>query len=181
MKSLLFIFLFVFTVLFSGLSYASEKQVPLRARYTEDARKTIEIGVSSIMKEMDSTSQLCATIDYFIRSWDSLADSELFVLRTDGDMEVYGNLYSLHVMCATLLLAAEDWERGLSSPLAEAYLEKAQWLEHRARMQAEPVAEILFHQSYNENLKLRVQIMQKEFGYVKKYYDLNSFKEVLAR
>ena len=153
----------------------SDNHEPLVEQFTRDARETIDIGVTSIMKEMDSPRQLEDTINLFVRTWSDWENSKLFVLKNDKDIDVYGNLYSLQVMCRTLLLAARDWNRISPGERSESLLEKAQWLDKRSQLLAAPVAEILKRQSYSEVLKLRVEVMTREFPYVEVLYGRSPF------
>ncbi len=148
-------------------------------RYVQDARTTIEKGVTSVMSGLSSPEQLRESVEYFCRTWDNWADSQLFVLQDDRDIDVYGNLYSLEVLCRTLRLAADDWHRTEKSSRSEATLEKARWLERQSRLLAAPVAEIITHQSYSEYLPRRVEIMQEQFFYVDEFYQRHSFRSVL--
>ncbi|WP_298069225.1 hypothetical protein [uncultured Mailhella sp.] len=170
MKVSAFFAVLLWVCLVSGMACA-EEQLPVVERFTRDARETIDIGVTNIMKEMDSPRQLEETIDLFVDTWQDWEHSKLFILKDDTDIDVYGNLYSLRVMCRTLLLAAKDWNRMDPGKKSEALLEKALWLDEQSRLLAAPVAEILKRQSYSELLKLRIEIMTREFPYVKTLYD----------
>ena len=148
-------------------------------RYVQDARTTIEKGVTSVMSGLSSPEQLRESVESFCRTWDNWADSQLFILQDDRDIDVYGNLYSLEVLCRTLRLAADDWHSVEKSSRSEATLEKARWLERQSRLLAAPVAEIITHQSYSEYLPRRVEIMQEQFFYVDEFYQRHSFRSVL--
>lgn len=189
MKYSLFLALFLSAGLcFSGLAYADEtspeenlstenpaQNNPVVERFTQDAHETIDIGVTNIMKEMTSPQQLEEAVNLFVETWQEWKHSKLFILKDDRDIDVYGNLYSLQVMCRTLLLAATDWNRLSPGKNSENLLEKALWLDEQSRLLASPVAEILTRQSYSETLKLRVQIMIHEFPYVKTLYNQAPF------
>ena len=129
-------------------------------RYVQEARITIEKGVMSIMSGLSSPQQLRESVENFYRTWENWSDSKLFVLQDDRDIDVYGNLYSLEVLCRTLRLAAEDWHAVEKSSRSEAALEKALWLEQQSHLLAAPVAEIITRQSYSDYLPRRVKIMQ---------------------
>ncbi|WP_077072454.1 hypothetical protein [Mailhella massiliensis] len=147
--------------------------------YVDAARITIEKGVMSVMNGISSPEQLRDSVDYFCRTWDNWADSQLFILQDDRDIDVYGNLYSLQVMCRTLHLAATDWHELENSARSAATLEKALELENRSRLLAEPVAEIITRQSYSAYLPRRVEIMKEQLPYVDEYYERNSFRSVM--
>lgn len=148
-------------------------------RYVKEARITIEKGVLSVMNGLSSPEQLKDSVESFCRTWDSWADSKLFILQDDRDIDVYGNLYSLQVLCRTLRLAAGDWHEVENSSRSEATLEKALWLEEQSRLLASPVGEIITRQSYSDYLPRRVEIMQEQFPYVDEFYRLHSFRSVL--
>ncbi len=169
------VLLCAFLGFFSMAPAADEEQGTLGEEFAQDARTTIDIGVSSIMKEMHSPRQLEETINLFIRSWREWEESELFVLKNDTDIDAYGNLYSLQVMCRTLLLAAKDWNRVAPGDRSERLLERAQWLYEQSRLLAEPVAEILKRQGYNSLLRLRVEVMLRELPYVEVLYERSRF------
>lgn len=149
------------------------------ARYVKEARVTIEKGVMSVMSGLSSPEQLQESVDYFCRTWESWADSRLFILQDDRDIDVYGNLYSLQVLCRTLRLAAEDLHEEENSARSEAVLEKAVGLEQKSRLLAEPVAEIISRQSYSAYLPRRIELMKEQFGYVDVFYALHSFRSAL--
>ena len=153
----------------------SDNHEALVEQFTKDARETIDIGVTSIMQEMDSPHQLEETVNLFVRTWNDWEKSKLFVLKDDKDIDVYGNLYSLQVMCRTLLLAAIDWNRMSPGERSDSLLQKAQWLDKRSQLLADPVAEILKRQSYSDVLKLRVEVMVREFPYVEVLYGRSPF------
>ena len=147
--------------------------------YVKAALITIEKGVMSVMNGVRSPQQLQAAVDQLYRNWEGWADSRLFILEDDRDIDVYGNLYSLQVLCRTMSLAAEDWYGAEKSDRAEATLEKALWLDKESRLMAEPVAEIIIRQSYSQYLPRRVEIMKEQFPYVDEFYGLHSFRKVL--
>ena len=147
--------------------------------YVKDARLTIEKGVTSVMNGLTTPEQLSESVDYFCRTWNDWADSKLFILQDDRDIDVYGNLYSLQVICRTLRLAAEDWHEVENSSQSFAVLEKALWLEEQSRLLADPVAEIISRQSYSAYLPRRVEIMKEQFPYVNEFYRQHSFRSVL--
>ena len=148
-------------------------------RYVKEARITIEKGVMSVMSGLTSPEHLRDSVEYFCRTWDNWADSQLFILQNERDIDVYGNLYSLQVICRTLRLAAEDWYAVEKSSLTETVLEKALMLEKRSRLLADPVAEIIVRQSYSEYLPRRVEIMKEQFPYVDEFYRKHSFHAVV--
>lgn len=148
-------------------------------RYVKEARITIEKGVISVMSGLHSSEQLRESVDSFCRTWSSWEESRLFILQDERDIDVYGNLYSLRVLCRTLRLAAGDWHDMEKSARSEATLEKALWLEKESNMLASPVAEIIMRQSYSDYLPRRVEIMQEQFPYVDEFYKLHSFRSVL--
>ena len=148
-------------------------------RYVKEARITIEKGVMSVMNGLSSSRQLYDSVESFCRTWDNWADSRLFILQDERDVDVYGNLYSLQVLCRTLRLAAEDWHDVEPNALSEHTLERAVWLEEQSRLLADPVAEIISRQSYSEYLPRRVAIMNEQFHYVDEFYRLHSFRAVL--
>ena len=135
-------------------------------RYVKETRITIENNIQSLMDGILSRKDVATTVDTFCRTWDKWAESKLFILDDDRDIDVYGNLYSLQVMCRTLFLAAGDWNRAEPSEESGDVLEKAQWLEQRSRRLAEPVAEIIRNQSYSSYLPRRIEIMQGMLPYV---------------
>ena len=135
-------------------------------RYVRETRVTIENNISSLMEGIHSRKDLTASIETFCRTWEKWAESKLFILDDDRDIDVYGNLYSLQVMCRTLRLAAFDWNEAEPGKESSAALEKAEWLEQRSRRLAEPVAEIIRHQSYSSYLPRRIEIMQEMLPYV---------------
>lgn len=148
-------------------------------RYVKEARLTIEKGVMSVMGGLTSPEYLRDSVDYFCRTWDNWADSRLFVLQDDRDIDVYGNLYSLQVICRTLHLATVDWHHMEKSARSAAALEKALWLEKQSRLLADPVAEIIIRQSYSEYLPRRVEIMKEQFPYVDEFYNRHSLQTIL--
>lgn len=148
-------------------------------RYVKEARITIETGVMSVMSGLSSPEQLRESVNYFCRTWDNWADSRLFILQDERDIDVYGNLFSLQVLCRTLRLAAGDWHEVEKSSRSEATLEKALWLEKQSNLLAAPVGEIISRQSYSAYLPRRVEIMQEQFPYVDEFYNLHSFRSVL--
>lgn len=148
--------------------------------YVRDARLTIEKGVTSVMSGLSTPEQLSESVDYFCRTWSDWADSKLFILQDDRDIDVYGNLYSLQVICRTLHLAAEDWHEAENSSRSSEVLEKALWLEEQSRLLADPVAEIITRQSYSDYLPRRVEIMKEQFPYVDEFYSRHSFRSVLS-
>ena len=135
-------------------------------RYVKETRITIENNIQSLMDGILSRKDVATTVDTFCRTWDKWAESKLFILDDDRDIDVYGNLYSLQVMCRTLFLAAGDWNRAEPSEESGDVLKKAQWLEQRSRRLAEPVAEIIRNQSYSSYLPRRIEIMQGMLPYV---------------
>ncbi len=147
--------------------------------YVKAARITVEKGVMGVMNGVHSPEQLQASVEQLYHNWDGWAESPLFLLEDDRDIDVYGNLYSLQVMCTTLRLAAEDWHKAENSDRSEETLERALWLEKESRLLAEPVAEIITHQSYSLYLPRRVEIMKEQFPYVEEFYRLHSFQNVL--
>ena len=135
-------------------------------RYVKETRITIENNIQGIMDGILNRKDLATSIDTFIRTWDKWTESKLFIMNDDRDIDVYGNLYSLQVMCRTLLLAANDWREAEPSIESQQFLEKAEWLEKRSRRLAEPVAEIIRNQSYSSYLPRRIEIMQDMLPYV---------------
>ena len=131
------------------------------------------------MNGLHSSDQLRESVDSFCRTWSSWEQSRLFILQDERDIDVYGNLYSLRVLCRTLRLAAGDWHDVERSARSEATLEKALWLEKESNLLASPVAEIIMRQSYSDYLPRRVEIMQEQFPYVDEFYKLHSFRSVL--
>ena len=106
-------------------------------RYVKEARITIEKGVMSVMNGLRTPEQLQESVNYFCRTWnDHWADSQLFILQDERDIDVYGNLYSLKVLCRTLRLAANDWHAVERSSRSEETLEKALWLEKQSELLA---------------------------------------------
>lgn len=162
---------------FQAAEYTSFVSKDWEQSYAAAARITIEKGVMSVMNGIYSAEQLCESVDYFCRTWESWEHSPLFILRDDRDIDVYGNLYSLQVMCRTLFLAARDWHERENSNISAAVLEKALDLEHKSRLLAAPVAEIIIRQSYSAYLPRRVEIMKQQFPYVDEYYACHSFHE----
>ena len=150
-------------------------------RYVEDTRTTIENGVEGLMKGLTSELELVQSVNTFVRTWDDWKGSRLFVLQSHRDIDVYGNLYSLQVLCRTLMLAAEDWHEALDTPETRHTLEKAQWLEKESRRLADPVGEMITHQSYSYYLPRRVEIMKEGFPYVDEVYARNSFADMLEK
>ena len=148
-------------------------------RYVKEARITIEKGVMSVMSGLSSPEQLRDSVDYFCRTWDNWADSQLFILEDEREIDVYGNLFSLKVLCRTLRLAAGDWYKKKKSSRSEATLEKALWLEKESCLLASPVGEIISRQSYSDYLPRRVEIMEEQCPYVDEFYKLHSFRSVL--
>lgn len=148
-------------------------------RYVKEARITIEKGVIGVMSGLHSSEQLRESVDSFCRTWSSWEESRLFILQDERDIDVYGNLYSLRVLCRTLRLASGDWHDMEKSASSEATLEKALWLEKESNLLASPVAEIIMRQSYSDYLPRRVEIMQEQFPYVDEFYRLHSFRSVL--
>ena len=149
--------------------------------YVKAARITVEKGVMGVMNGVHGPEQLQASVEQLYRNWDGWAESPLFILEDDRDIDVYGNLYSLQVMCRTLRLAAEDWHKAENSARSEETLERALWLEKESSLLAEPVAEIITHQSYSLYLPRRVEIMKEQFPYVEEFYRLHSFQNVLQQ
>jgi hypothetical protein len=139
-------------------------------RYIMEARSTIEMGVMSLLKGLTSAEQLCDSVALFRRTWSDWAHSRLFILQDDKDIDVYGNLYSLQVLCRTLVLTAEDWHTREQTSRSEEVLEQAYWLEEQSRLLAEPVAEIISRQSYSDYLPRRIEIMKQQFSYVDTFY-----------
>ena len=148
-------------------------------RYVKEARITIEKGVIGVMSGLHSSEQLRESVDSFCRTWSNWEESRLFILQDERDIDVYGNLYSLRVLCRTLRLAAGDWHEMEKSARSEATLEKALWLEKESNLLASPVAEIIMRQSYSDYLPRRVEIMQEQFPYVDEFYKLHSFRSAL--
>ena len=164
----------------SGVSAMEEIGTEWEKQYVRDTRLTIEKGVTSVMSGLHSTEQLSESVDYFCRTWTSWADSKLFILQDERDIDVYGNLYSLQVICRTLYLAASDWHDVENSTRSSEVLEKTQWLEEQSRLLADPVAEIITRQSYSDYLPRRVEIMKEQFPYVDEFYRQHSFRSVLS-
>ena len=150
-------------------------------RYVRETRVTIENNIKSLMEGIHSRKDLTASIDTFCRTWEKWSESKLFVLDHDKDIDVYGNLYSLQVMCRTLRLAAADWNEAEPGKASSAALEKAEWLEVRSRRLAEPVAEIIRHQSYSYYLPRRIEIMQEMLPYVDICYQEKGFGERMKK
>ena len=150
-------------------------------RYVRETRVTIENNISSLMEGIHSRKDLTASIETFCRTWEKWAESKLFILDDDRDIDVYGNLYSLQVMCRTLRLAAFDWNEAEPGKESSAALEKAEWLEQRSRRLAEPVAEIIRHQSYSSYLPRRIEIMQEMLPYVDICYQQKGFGERMKK
>jgi hypothetical protein len=144
-------------------------------RYVKETRITIENNIDSLMEGIHSRIELTGSIETFQRTWEKWEDSKLFILEDDRDIDVYGNLYSLQVMCRTLRLAASDWNEFDPSDESRRVLEKAKWLEQRSRRLAEPVAEIIRHQSYSSYLPRRIEIMQDMLPYVDICYKERGF------
>lgn len=150
-------------------------------RYVRETRVTIENNISSLMDGIHSRKDLAASIGTFCRTWEKWAESKLFILDDDRDIDVYGNLYSLQVMCRTLRLAASDWNAAEPGEESSAALEKAEWLELRSRRLAEPVAEIIRNQSYSFYLPRRIEIMQEMLPYVDICYKEKGFGERMKK
>lgn len=150
-------------------------------RYVRETRVTIENNINSLMEGIHSRKDLAASIGTFCRTWEKWSESRLFVLDDDRDIDVYGNLYSLQVMCRTLRLAAADWNAAEQSEDSSAALEKAEWLEVRSRRLAEPVAEIIRHQSYSSYLPRRIEIMQEMLPYVDICYQEKGFGDRMKK
>jgi len=150
-------------------------------RYVKDTRVTIENNIDSLMEGIVSCKELAASVDTFCRTWDKWEDSKLFILDSDKDIDVYGNLYSLQIICRTLRLAASDWDEAAQSAESLEVLKKAQWLEQRSRRLAEPVAEIIRHQSYSSYLPRRIEIMQDMLPYVDICYRQKGFAERMKK
>lgn len=191
MKNICFVLFFLFGFLGPSFvapweahatAYASGKSkagADWEERYVKEARITIEKGVIGVMSGLHSPEQLRESVDSLCRTWSSWEDSRLFILQDDRDIDVYGNLYSLRVLCRTLRLAAGDWHAAEQSARSESTLQKALWLEKESNLLASPVAEIIRHQSYSDYLPRRVEIMQEQFPYVDEFYNLHSFRSVL--
>ena len=191
MKNICFVLFFLFGFLGPSFvapweahatAYASGKGkagADWEERYVKEARITIEKGVIGVMSGLHSPEQLRESVDSLCRTWSSWEDSRLFILQDDRDIDVYGNLYSLRVLCRTLRLAAGDWHAAEQSARSESTLQKALWLEKESNLLASPVAEIIRHQSYSDYLPRRVEIMQEQFPYVDEFYNLHSFRSVL--
>ena len=150
-------------------------------RYVRETRVTIENNISSLMEGILSRKDLVASIGTFCRTWEKWSESKLFVLDDDRDIDVYGNLYSLQVMCRTLRLAASDWNAAEPGEESSSALAKAEWLEQRSRRLAEPVAEIIRHQSYSSYLPRRIEIMQEMLPYVDICYQQKGFGERMKK
>ena len=150
-------------------------------RYIKETRITIENNVKSLMDGLRSSQDLAESVKTFHNTWEEWTASRLFILENDRDIDVYGNLYSLQVMCRTLRLAAEEWCGEEDSSQARKSLEQAQWLEKKSRRFAESVAEIIRHQSYSSYLPRRIEIMQQMLPYVDICYKTQPFSEVLKR
>lgn len=146
-------------------------------RYVKETRITIENNIASLMEGIHSRKDLVGSIETFCRTWEKWAESRLFILDDDRDIDVYGNLYSLQVICRTLRLAASDWDEAAPSEASLEALKKAEWLEIRSRRLAEPVAEIIRHQSYSSYLPRRIEIMQDMLPYVDICYKERGFDE----
>ena len=144
-------------------------------RYVKETRITIENNIDSLMEGIHSRIALTASVETFRRTWEKWEDSKLFILEDDRDIDVYGNLYSLQVICRTLRLAASDWHAFEPSNESLRVLEMATWLEQRSRRLAEPVAEIIRHQSYSSYLPRRIEIMQDMLPYVDICYKEREF------
>ncbi len=150
-------------------------------RYIKETRITIENNVKSLMEGLQSSLDLAESVDRFHHTWDDWKSSRLFVLEHDRDIDVYGNLYSLQVMCRTLRLAVEDWCKEEDSTQAQKTLKQALWLEQKSRLFAESVAEIIRRQSYSSYLPRRIEIMQQMLPYVDICYKIQPFSDVLKR
>ena len=146
-------------------------------RYVKETRITIENNIDSLMEGIHSPTDLVGSIDTFCRTWEKWSDSALFVLDDDRDIDVYGNLYSLQVICRTLCLAAADWKDAEQSKESIEAHKKAEWLEKRSRRLSEPVAEIIRNQSYSSYLPRRIEIMQDMLPYVDICYQQKGFGE----
>ncbi len=146
-------------------------------RYVKETRITIENNIDSLMEGIRSREDLADSIDTFCRTWEKWTASKLFILDDDRDIDVYGNLYSLQVICRTLRLAAADWDEAAASEASQKALTKADWLEKRSRRLAEPVAEIIRNQSYSSFLPRRIEIMQDMLPYVDICYRERGFGE----
>lgn len=144
-------------------------------RYVKETRITIENNIDSLMEGIHSRIELTGSIETFHRTWEKWEESRLFILEDERDIDVYGNLYSLQVMCRALRLAASDWNEFDPSDESRRVLEKAKWLEQRSRRLAEPVAEIIRHQSYSSYLPRRIEIMQDMLPYVDICYKERGF------
>jgi len=151
------------------------------ARYVKDTRTTIEIGVLTLMKGIKNAADLLDSVNVFYGGWERWQESRLFVLENSRDIDVYGNLYSLQVMCRTLRLAAEDWNRISPSKQAQDALQKTMWLEKRSARLADPVAEIITQESHSSYLPRRIEIMKEMFGYVDTCYQQYDFDEQLRK
>lgn len=151
------------------------------ARYVKDTRTTIEIGVLTLMKGIKNADDLLDSVNVFYGGWEKWQESRLFVLENSRDIDVYGNLYSLQVMCRTLRLAVEDWNKISPSKQTQATLEKALWLEKRSARLADPVAEIITQESHSSYLPRRIEIMKEMFGYVDICYQQYDFDELLRK
>lgn len=150
-------------------------------RYIKETRITIENNVKSLMDGLKSSQDLSESVKTFHSTWEDWTASRLFVLENDRDIDVYGNLYSLQVMCRTLRLASEEWCEEEGSSQSSKTLEQAQWLEKKSRRFAESVAEIIRRQSYSSYLPRRIEIMQQMLPYVDICYKTQPFSEVLKR
>ncbi len=146
-------------------------------RYVKETRITIENNIDSLMEGIRSREDLADSIDTFCRTWEKWTASKLFILDDDRDIDVYGNLYSLQVICRTLRLAAADWDDAATCEASQEALTKADWLEKRSRRLAEPVAEIIRNQSYSSFLPRRIEIMQDMLPYVDICYRERGFGE----
>ncbi len=148
-------------------------------RYVKETRITIENNVTSVIRGLSTPADLASSIQMLCRTWDDWAQSKLFKLDDARDIDVYGNLYSFMVMCRTLRLAAEDWQKLDEGREAQASFNKALWLEKKSRRLAEPVGEIIKNQSYSSFLPRRVEVMEEQFKYVDECYKRRPFSEVL--
>ncbi|WP_446423721.1 hypothetical protein [Mailhella sp.] len=148
-------------------------------RYVKETRITIENNVTSVMRGLATPDDLAVSVLMLCRTWDDWAQSKLFNLDDARDIDVYGNLYSFMVMCRTLRLAAEDWQKQDDGREAQEVFNKSLWLEKKSRRLAEPVGEIIKNQSYSSFLPRRVEVMEEQFKYVDECYKRRPFSEVL--
>ena len=140
---------------------------------------TIKNGVASVMDGIRSATELHDSVNNVADSWESWQASALFKLKHARDIEAYGNLYSLCILCSTLRHAAEDC-RGNDILNADDKLQKqAAWLTEQSMQMSMPVAQIIRRQSYDSGIIRRIEIMQGLLHYARRFYSCHPNRVLL--